>query len=979
MLLLSLFALTLFNSVSADCDGSHWTAPAGLWGDPHITTWNQVYMHFQGDVNLPGPDPELTGRPNQILYYLMTNCNPDDTENPPYRMLGSFVQYVNGPMSVMNYVVLELFDTDETYYVFLTPGRYIANNDRVIPVRKYFRKSDGAGPDLRANNRAGIAIAGRLGAGDNCIGSRFTINLNGDLDLNFNTLLTIRNIDGTAPCTLNFNIRLGDTPHYLYRWTYITVYPPNCDRCEICGLFGDFQTPLGESRMLQCDGTYKYYTTNWAPSAIEFEGAGWTFELNQYEQCGVEDEPTCEDAYLSDITPDSAQAGWGTVNDGVNEWIGYTSMAMGNGVTYQKFLVVHPNVDMASAAAFRTYPLDGQYSRLTAVVGSAQTTNTCRDQHAAYGSFSVEILVDGVQAYYRDGYGRDGYDTIDIDVTGAEQVTIKTLPGADGWGCDHPAIANPVLSCVEPVFECPEETLSAIQAAAQEQRDGLNICCRNLGGAFCTRLLDGAIDDICIVLETDVEACLDDLIKDYFTSIVEGECENQGKFGPVPRLLYDFQSGSLEGSEVISSGNPTYDLQSVGNAQIVNGLLRCDGSDDYVYSANNFDFDVDGDHSLEVLVAIDNINSVGGGAIAIDNNYNQANGGYAHDQFDSIVYNEIGGNKWLLGSDYFRRTKDTSGTARSGITAETQNGIFLQMIAVYDATNNVAKLYRNGVKELEYTPQGGFLSSPADPDGAAGTRIMFCQRHLHAGASDFPGKIALGAYYDYALSEEDVAILYDTGIINIDRFPYENVGDELRPDKRLTAGQALVSVNRQYAAAMQEDGNFVVYQLDGSGNIILSQLINTGGQVADTSFLVLQSSDCNVVVYDGQGGHTFEAGKSDVNCSPIFLIMQNDGNLVAYTTDDKGLIAYYDSKGYTTNGPIRAGKSDYFDFDSFIGNNTTESTTSYMSYLLYLVGFLLITNIVCLTVYCLRKKENKRTRYKVVSIDSSDAEEVNLK
>lgn len=250
-----------------------------IYTDPHITTWNQVYEHFQGEVNLAGPDPELTGRPNQILYYLMTNCNPDDTENPPYRMLGSFVQYVNGPMSVMNYVVLELFDADETYYVFLTPGRYIANNDRVIPVRKYYRKSDGAGPDLRANNRAGIEPAGRLGAGDNCIGARFTINLNGDLDLDFNTLLTIQSIDGTAPCTLHFNIRLGDTPHYQYRWTYITVYPPSCDRCEICGLFGDFQTPMHEARMLQCDGTYKYYTTNWAPSPIEFEGAGWTYEL----------------------------------------------------------------------------------------------------------------------------------------------------------------------------------------------------------------------------------------------------------------------------------------------------------------------------------------------------------------------------------------------------------------------------------------------------------------------------------------------------------------------------------------------------------------------------------------------------------------------------------------------------------------------------------------------------------------------------
>lgn len=410
-------------------------------------------------------------------------------------------------------------------------------------------------------------------------------------------------------------------------------------------------------------------------------------------------------------------------------------MEMGDGNVYGKFLVIHPNVNNEAAAAFRTYPLDGQYQRFTAVVGSAQTTNDCDETFAAYGSFSIEILVDGQSVWSRDGFGRDGYNNIDIDVTGAEQITIKTMPDGD-WSCDHPAIANPVLSCHQPVFECPEETLSAIQAAAQEQRDGLNICCRNLGGAFCTRLLDGAIDDICIMLETDVEACLEDLIKDYFTSIVEGECDDRGvgKFGPVPRLLYDFQSGELEGSEVISSGNPTYDLQSVGDAAYIeNGLLKCGGTDDYVYSVNNFDFDVTGDHSLEVLVAIDDINSAGGGAIAIDNNYIQG-GGYNHDQFDSIVYNEIAGNKkWLLGSDYFRRTRDTSNVAQSGSTEETQNGIFLQMIAVYDSTNNVAKLYRNGVKELEYEPlgadgKGKFMLGPADPDGAAGTRIMFCQR-----------------------------------------------------------------------------------------------------------------------------------------------------------------------------------------------------------------------------------------------------------
>ena len=155
MLVLSLLAILFSFGVNGldTCVGDSWTAPAGLWGDPHITTWNQVYEHFQGDVDLNGAANDGSNRPLTVLYYLITNCNSHLTTNPSYRMIGAFVQYVNGPMSVMDYVVLELFDdaSDEIYYVFLTPGRYV--NDNTIPVRKYFKESDGATPDLKENNR----------------------------------------------------------------------------------------------------------------------------------------------------------------------------------------------------------------------------------------------------------------------------------------------------------------------------------------------------------------------------------------------------------------------------------------------------------------------------------------------------------------------------------------------------------------------------------------------------------------------------------------------------------------------------------------------------------------------------------------------------------------------------------------------------------------------------------------------------------
>ena len=121
---------------------------------------------------------------------------------------------------------------------------------------------------------------------------------------------------------------------------------------------------------------------------------------------------------------------------------------MGNNQTYNKFLVIHATQD-DNPKAYRTYPLDGKYVRFTAIVGTARTSNWCLTSYANYGSFSIEILVDGVQKYYRDGYGEYGYDLVDIDITGAVEITIEI--GNDGdWGCDHATIADPLLTCQIP-------------------------------------------------------------------------------------------------------------------------------------------------------------------------------------------------------------------------------------------------------------------------------------------------------------------------------------------------------------------------------------------------------------------------------------------------------------------------------------------------------------------------------------------------
>mmetsp|Transcript_23924 Transcript_23924/g.20913 ORF Transcript_23924/g.20913 Transcript_23924/m.20913 type:complete len:505 (-) Transcript_23924:87-1601(-) len=357
---------------------------------------------------------------------------------------------------------------------------------------------------------------------------------------------------------------------------------------------------------------------------------------------------------------------------------------------------------------------------------------------------------------------------------------------------------------------------------------------------------------------------------------------------PAPKLLYDFQDGSL--GEGIS-GNSAYDLfvdpNGIGggnNAQIVNGVLRCDGIGDYVLSEQNLDFDIVS-HSFEVLAVIDNLASSGGGAMAIDSNYD-VSGNYQHNQQDSIVYNEIANNrKWFLGSEYFRRTQ-TSG----GITAESQTGQFLQLVAVYDVENNRAKLYRNGIEEMNYVPANGFFTAIAN----SGVRILFCQRHYNAGGMDFAGRIRYGAYYDRALTQAEVQSSYTEKIGTIPSGQAEIVGNQLQPDIKLTSGQGLRSSNSEYIAVMQSDGNFVIYQ-DGVNTPIFHT--NTALAPETENYAVLQSSDGNLVVYNIDGSIKYSAGISS-NGDPVkFLRMRDDGNLVAYKQTSCGVIPYYGTNG----------------------------------------------------------------------------------
>lgn len=118
-----------------------------------------------------------------------------------------------------------------------------------------------------------------------------------------------------------------------------------------------------------------------------------------------------------------------------------------------------------------------------------------------------------------------------------------------------------------------------------------------------------------------------------------------------------------------------------------------------------------------------------------------------------------------------------------------------------------------------------------------------------------------------------------------------NTSESLQSDAGMSAGQALYSRNGRFRAAMQGDGNFVVYGPSGA-----TWASRTG--VAGSS--VILQSDGNLVVYAPGGVAKWSSATAFAR--DVRLVMQDDGNLVMYS---KGGLPLWSSgsgrTGYSAN------------------------------------------------------------------------------
>ncbi len=135
-------------------------------------------------------------------------------------------------------------------------------------------------------------------------------------------------------------------------------------------------------------------------------------------------------------------------------------------------------------------------------------------------------------------------------------------------------------------------------------------------------------------------------------------------------------------------------------------------------------------------------------------------------------------------------------------------------------------------------------------------------------------------------SEGGIALWdYGSGVIGLP--------DSLPAGHGLEPGQALVSTDGDYAAAMQTDGNFVVY--GPGGKALWASGTGTPGSV------IIMQYDGNLVIYAPDGTALWSS--STAPSTDDDLAMQNDGNLVIYTQGGHALWDYSSGVLSTWAGP----------------------------------------------------------------------------
>jgi len=239
-----------------------------IWGDPHTTTFAGVKHDYQG---LPQNGLDQ--------FFYIHPCAGSDHNDLPYHMIGRHFPYRGSTkVSGFDYMVLELFDDNNVQYNLFFSSAF---HEYAQSTNTDYDTVEG----LTTFNSGTTTT----------IGNRFSVHY---IQNDVKTITVTLTVDNH--CKLHFTmIGQYDYSSSLGRYTmhYVRVNPPDCYKCAICGLFGDFQG----KEMQTCDGqgtvTYGGYTNAW-------DTRGWTWETTYTNNhCSVDSTPTPAEPYEPEPDP----------------------------------------------------------------------------------------------------------------------------------------------------------------------------------------------------------------------------------------------------------------------------------------------------------------------------------------------------------------------------------------------------------------------------------------------------------------------------------------------------------------------------------------------------------------------------------------------------------------------------------------------------------------------------------------------------
>ncbi len=199
---------------------------------------------------------------------------------------------------------------------------------------------------------------------------------------------------------------------------------------------------------------------------------------------------------------------------------------------------------------------------------------------------------------------------------------------------------------------------------------------------------------------------------------------------------------SFEGSAGDSIGGLNGDL--LGGAEIRNGRLVLNGTDAF-FRSPPLTRELR-EKTLEAWVSLATLEQGGGGVVTVENGKGAI--------FDALVFAEKEPQRWVAGSNNFRRSQNLGGA-----TETAKPGEFIHIAASYRADGTIA-FFRNG----EPYGQPWKPESPSPVEFAANdAHVLLGRRHTGGGRAFLKGEIDEARLYDRGLGADEIRASFRAG------------------------------------------------------------------------------------------------------------------------------------------------------------------------------------------------------------------------